>query len=105
MVWQFGMGARGYVGDYTIIPETQLSEKVKNDLNEDTKQILDECLKEAGNLLKLEMPLLDRFAKELLDKKELEYDEIEAIFKEFEKQRVVPQLQGLNDGPSQQPKI
>lgn len=89
MVWRFGMGTKGYVGDYTIIPETQLSEKVKDELNSDTKCILDECLKISESLLKSEIVLLDRFANELLEKEELEYDDIEAIFKEYEKEQGV----------------
>ncbi len=39
------------------------------------------------DLLKKETPVLDRFAEELLKKEELDYDEIEAIFKEFGKSR------------------
>ena len=35
-------------------------------------------------------PRLERFASELVKKNELEYDEIEAIFVEYGKQRVVP---------------
>ena len=45
------------------------------------------CLKEVGELLKKEEPLLERLAKELIAKEELNYDEIEAIFKEFGKGR------------------
>ena len=41
--------------------------------------------------------LLERFANELLAKEELEYDEIEAIFTEYGKQRVLPALDA--DGP------
>jgi len=36
--------------------------------------------------------LLERFKDELLKKNELEYDEIEAIFKEYGKQRILPSL-------------
>lgn len=45
------------------------------------------CLKEVMDLLKREEPLLERLAKELIAKDELNYDEIEAIFKEFGKVR------------------
>jgi hypothetical protein len=38
-------------------------------------------------LLKKEEPLLECLAKELVNKDELNYDEIEAIFKEFGKVR------------------
>ena len=40
------------------------------------------CLKDVEDLLKKEWPIVERFVKELLEKEELEYDEIEAIFKE-----------------------
>jgi len=88
MVWKLGMGDRGYVGDYSIVPESQLSEKIKEELNEDTKKIIDKCHKEVTELLTKEKILLDRFAKELLDREELDYDEVEAIFAEYGKKRV-----------------
>lgn len=85
MVWKYGMGISGHIGDYYTIPPEQLSEALKQKLNEETDQILQNCLKEVQKLLKKEKDILDRFAKELLEKEELEYDEIEAIFKEFGK--------------------
>ena len=44
--------------------------------------VWDDLLKD---LLKKERVLLDRFANELLTKEELEYDEIESIFREYGK--------------------
>ncbi|MFC1624366.1 AAA family ATPase [Candidatus Omnitrophota bacterium] len=85
MVWRLGMSEAGMVGDYTIIPESQLSEKVKEKLNNETNKILTACLKEVEELLKKEWPIVERFSKELLEKDELEYDEIETIFKEYGK--------------------
>lgn len=85
MVWKLGMGDTGLLGDYTIIPPDQLSEDVKKKLNDDTNKIFQRCFKEVDELLTKERPILDRFAKELLKKEELEYDEIEAIFKEYSK--------------------
>ncbi|MBU1087839.1 MAG: AAA family ATPase [Candidatus Omnitrophica bacterium] len=85
MVWKYGMGLSGHIGDYDAIPPDQLSESLKQSLNEETNQILQNCLKEVQNLLKKEKDILDRFANELLEKEELEYDQIEAIFKEFGK--------------------
>jgi ATP-dependent Zn protease len=100
MVWKWGMGASGLVGDYSLLEKmseeygafrgesaSYISEKVKEQLNNDVQQILNTCLKEVENLLKNETPLLERFAQELLAKDELNYDEIEAIFKEFNKVR------------------
>jgi len=91
MVWSWGMGGTDYIGDYYQIPHQQLSEEVKTGLNNDTKQIIKSCEKDVEELLGKERELLDRFAKELLEKEELEYDEIEAIFKEHGKTPVKEQ--------------
>lgn len=100
MVWLWGMGKSGLVGDYSLLASmssslgvfrgenvSYISEELKTKLNNDVQQILNECLKEVEELLTKESPLLDRFATELLAKDELNYDEIEAIFKEFGKTR------------------
>lgn len=86
MVWMLGMGNSGLLGNFTIVPQERLSEGVKNTLNEDTNKIFQVCLKDVEGLLTKERALLDTFAKELLDKQELEYDEIESIFKEHGKE-------------------
>jgi len=85
MVWSLGMNDVGLIGDYALIHETQLSEKVKQALNDATADIFNKCLKDVEDLLLKERVLLDRFVKELLDKEELDYDEIDAIFKEYGK--------------------
>ena len=85
MVWKLGMGPSGYIGDYTAIPENELSETIKTKLNEDTNLILRECMRDVEELLKREKVIFERFAHELLTKQELEFDEIEAIFAEYGK--------------------
>ncbi|MFH1478888.1 MAG: AAA family ATPase [Candidatus Omnitrophota bacterium] len=85
MVWKIGMSETGYVGDYTVIPESQISESLKEKLNVETSKILTSCLKEVEDLLNKEWEVVERFVKELLEKDELEYDEIESIFKEYGK--------------------
>ena len=85
MVWRLGMGDSNYTGDYTQIPDTQLSDEIKKTLNEDTGKIIQTCQKDVEELLKAEKELLDRFAKDLLEKEELEYDDIEEVFKEHNK--------------------
>ncbi len=100
MVWEWGMGKSGLVGNYASIAAmptsigvfkgetvSYVSEKVKEQLNAEVQEILQECLKEAEELLANESSLLDRFAEELLKKEELDFDEIEAIFREFNKTR------------------
>jgi len=85
MVWKYGMGSNGLIGDYTIIKPEQLSEVTKEKLNSETNKILETALSEVTVLLKTEEKLLDRLASELLERNELEYDEIEKIFAEFGK--------------------
>ena len=85
MVWRFGMGSSGYVGDYSVVPESELSDGIKAKLNEDTNKILRDCMKEVEEMLIREKEIFERFAHELLVKLELDFDEIEAIFAEYGK--------------------
>ena len=85
MVWRIGMGDSGLVGDFTQIPERQLSDDMKKKLNDDTQQLLTRAMKEVEQTLKAEELILDRFAAELLKREELDYDEIVAIFAEYGK--------------------
>jgi len=99
MVWRWGMGPSGILGNYEALDQritarwqsnfgkSVISEKLKEQLDNDTQQILRTCLKDVDDLLKKETALLDRFAQELIKKDELDYDEIDAIFKEFGKAR------------------
>ncbi len=84
MVWKYGMGPSGLVGDYTVAQDL-LSEEMKTRLNQDVDAILKKCMKEVEELLRKEDQLVERFAHELLAKQELDYDEIEAIFAEYGK--------------------
>ena len=86
MIWRLGMGSK-YLGDFAAIPEGQLSETVKSELNAEVNLLFQACAEEVRQLLQKERPVLDRFAKELLEREELEYDDIEAIFHEFGKSR------------------
>ena len=85
MVWNVGMGKSGMFCNWEI--GWNISEEVKTKLDADVQDILKTCLDEVTALLKKEEPLMDRLAKELVAKNELNYDEIEAIFKEFGKSR------------------
>lgn len=87
MVWQLGMSEKGYLGDYTILPWSQISDKMKEELDQETQKIFHKCIKDVEDLLVKENTLLERFMKELVEKEELEYDEIEVIFAEYNKTR------------------
>ncbi len=100
MVWRLGMGTNGFVGDYEALLSSsmfrgagsgdRLSDRMKDRLNEETHAILSQCTKDVDALLRQEDVLLERFAQELLKRDELEYDDIEAIFKEYGKDRLSP---------------
>ena len=85
MVWRFGMGGNGLMGDFTAIPGGEISDKLREQLNDETNQIIKQCAMEVENLFHRESELFERFARELLEKDELEYDEIDAIFAEYGK--------------------
>jgi cell division protease FtsH len=92
MVWMAGMGKTGLIGNFHGLPmdrtgSPMMSEEMKTKLDNDVQDILQSCLKEVSELLKKEEPLMERLAQELVKKDELNYDEIEAIFKEFGKVR------------------
>jgi cell division protease FtsH len=104
MVWRLGMGRNGFVGDYSIIPESQLSDSIKEKLNAETYEILNGCAKEVEEFLRAEWTVVDRFAQELLKRNELEFDDIHAIFAEYGKARdQVPIETVLADSPPAPP--
>jgi cell division protease FtsH len=92
MVWRWGMGKSGLIGGFHGLPKDRtgmpiMSEEMKMRLDNDVQEILQSCLKEVTELLKKEVPLLEGLARELVKKEELNYDEIEHIFKEAGKVR------------------
>jgi cell division protease FtsH len=87
MVWNWGMGNSGMLGDLQMpsgrFGEPFLSEKTKERLDNDVQEILRACLQDVSDILSNNRGLLDAFAAELMAKGELEYDEIQAIFDKF----------------------
>ena len=83
MVWRYGMGESGFIGNFHIISPSSISEKTKEILDNDTQNILQTCVKEVDELLTQKWEVLDYFAQELIKHGELEFDEIEALFNQF----------------------
>jgi cell division protease FtsH len=81
MVWQLGMGKSGLVGDFTVIPKDEISSKLKEKLNDETLEIMNSCLKRVKAFLKNNWECVDAVAKELVIKKELDFDDLEQIIK------------------------
>jgi cell division protease FtsH len=106
MVWRYGMGPSKLIGDFHSLTEyydqhNYISEQTRQKLDEDVQAVLQGCLKECFDILNEHRDLLDYFAQQLLDKGELEYDEIEAIFAKFNvKPRFRPPLLELTDDAS-----
>lgn len=90
MVFSYGMGESGILGNYQALATNwnyQLSEDTKKKMEADVQKILTDCITEVENILTTERELLDHFAKQLIEKGELEYDEIVEIFKKYGKER------------------
>ncbi len=87
MVWSYGMGKSGLLGDYRSLSLNgeinSLSSKIRETLDGDVQDILQACLTEVTGILTQHKDLLESFAQELLQKEELEYDEVQAIFDKF----------------------
>lgn len=92
MVWRWGMSGLGMVGNYSFYENgsraLELAESTKEKLNAETQNILQSCLKDVEDLLKKEWKITEHLANELLAKEELEYDEIDAIFKDYGKSQI-----------------
>jgi len=84
MVWQYGMGKTGLIGDFTAMAnmhgELMISEKTKEILDTDVQDILQSCIKEVKEILSEQKDLFEDFAQQLLKREELDYDEIVKIF-------------------------
>jgi cell division protease FtsH len=85
MVWQYGMGTSGIIGNYAITQNSnsihsELSEAFKKQLNDETQAILKQCERETEAFLRKEWKMVETFANLLIEKEELNYDEIEEVF-------------------------
>jgi cell division protease FtsH len=97
MVWRIGMGIEGEVGDFiTPLGRTNelegvlahLSDATKDRLNNEVSKILKNCYQEVEQLLIKEGELLDKLSEALLQKDELEYEDIDTICQKFGKTKV-----------------
>jgi cell division protease FtsH len=101
MVWKWGMGKSGHIGNY----EGQYgSFMMAQDLEKDVEDMIESCREEINDLLRGNSEIVDRLASELVAKDELDYDDIEGIFKEFKKERPTKEVvriqerQGIKTG-------
>jgi cell division protease FtsH len=85
MVWRLGMGKSGFIGDFTVIPQHERSSDISNALNREAQEIIKEQYAAVDGLLRENWQIVERFVKELLEREELDYDEIAAVFNEYGK--------------------
>jgi cell division protease FtsH len=77
MIWKVGMGENGYVGDFSAIPKEEISQSLKEKLNNETLAILNACKSKADKFLRDNWDAVDAVAKRLVKDKELDFDELE----------------------------
>ena len=89
MVWKLGMGTEDFIGNFAMPIQnfdenlSHLSNSTKEALNRQVKELLNNCYDEVSSFLKKESLLLDQLSKKLLEKEELEYNEIDSICRQY----------------------
>jgi cell division protease FtsH len=87
MVWKVGMGGNGLIGNFSILPEKELSQSLKEKLNNETISIMNSCCSKAEEFLKANWDAVDAVAKRLVIDKELDFDEFEEVMKAVGKKK------------------
>jgi cell division protease FtsH len=80
MVWAYGMGS-SIIGDFTAVPQNEVSNSLKEKLNNETMVVLNDCMIAVEKSLKENWPKVEKLAAQLIEKEELDYDAIDAVFK------------------------
>ena len=81
------MGKSDYIGDFiSPIFRERMPPTFSPELDKDANEILKECIKETEEILRKNWDITEAVAKKLIEKEELDYDEIEAIFKQYNKE-------------------
>ena len=95
MVWRLGMSLddkEPIVGNFSVLSENEISESLKERLNNETLKILDDCMKKVEEFLDANWDITEAFVEKLLEKQELDYDEIDNIFKQFNREKPTPEI-------------
>ncbi|OGS18064.1 MAG: hypothetical protein A2219_00825 [Elusimicrobia bacterium RIFOXYA2_FULL_50_26] len=104
MVWQMGMAGNSMlIGDFSRIPQNEISNELKEKLNQESIAIINNCLVNVNDFLKANWQVVEAFAQELLKKEELDYDEIDAIFKSCKQGANPAQLEAPAMAPRSMP--
>ncbi|OEG69784.1 hypothetical protein ATZ36_01980 [Candidatus Endomicrobiellum trichonymphae] len=90
MVWKVGMGNGGFVGDFSVIPQEEMSQSLKEKLNNETISIINSCYAKIEEFLKTNWMAVDVVAKKLISEKELDFDELEEVMETVGKRKPKP---------------
>ncbi|MFZ5800756.1 MAG: AAA family ATPase [Candidatus Omnitrophota bacterium] len=96
MVWKWGMGKSGHLGNFD---DAWISNLIREDLDKDTEEIIEQCRIEINNLLRENWSIIEKLAQELIEKEELDYGRIETIFKEHGKERPAKEAVRIQERP------
>jgi cell division protease FtsH len=87
MVWKVGMGSNGMVGNFSIIPKEEMSQSLKEKLNNETISIINSCYSKVEEFLKSNWDAVDALANRLIKDKELDFDELEEVMEAVGKKK------------------
>ncbi|MDR0617946.1 MAG: AAA family ATPase [Endomicrobium sp.] len=87
MVWKVGMGNNGMVGNFSVIPKEEMSQSLKEKLNNETISIINSCYSKVEEFLKSNWNAVDALAKRLVKDKELDFDELEEVMEAVGKKK------------------
>ncbi|MDR3071171.1 MAG: AAA family ATPase [Endomicrobium sp.] len=88
MVWKLGMG-NNFVGNFSAIPSEQMSQSLKEKLNNETISIVNSCYTKVEEFLKKNWDAVDAVAKKLVEVKELDFDEFEEVMNSVGKKKKI----------------
>ena len=87
MSWRWGMGKSGHVGNFEPGEGRASWYSLQADLDHDAQDIIMECMAESEDALRRNWQVTERIAALLVEKEELEFYEIEELFKGFGMER------------------
>jgi cell division protease FtsH len=88
MVWKVGMGNGGFVGDFSVIPREEMSQSLKEKLNNETISIINSCYARIEEFLKTNWDAVDAVAEKLISEKDLDFDELEEVMETVGKRKL-----------------
>ncbi|MDR3330875.1 MAG: AAA family ATPase [Endomicrobium sp.] len=89
MVWKFGMGNDSLIGDFSVIPKEEISQKLKEKLNDEMMIIMNLCHSKIEEFLKTNWDAVDAVAKQLIEHKELDFDDLKETMESVKKRKCV----------------